>query len=140
MFVLTACVFGSNDTLASFYKKILKVEATNKLDLSGLGLRFFPLEITVMTNLLHLSLANNKISEIPYTINRIIDLEIFDLRRNLLEILPDLSGFEGLAELYLDYNSLDHLHPSIGALTDLENLVRSEFALRCLALVACLFL
>jgi len=140
VFVLTECVFGRNDTLASFYKKILKVEATNKLDLSGLGLRFFPLEITVMTNLLHLSLANNKISEIPHTINRIIDLEICDLRRNQLKILPDLSGFEGLAELYLDYNSLDHLHPSIGVLTDLENLVMSVFALRCLSLVACLFL
>ena len=45
-------IFKSNETLASFYKKILKVENTNKLDLSGLSLKFFPREITVMTNLL----------------------------------------------------------------------------------------
>jgi Leucine-rich repeat (LRR) protein len=112
-----------NDTLATFYKKVLKVENTNKLDLSGLGLRFFPMEITVMTNLLHLNLSNNNIKEIPYGIIRLVDLETCDLRRNKLEILPDLSKFEGLAELYLQYNSLDHLHPSLGALTDLEFLV-----------------
>ena len=117
--------FGSNDTLASFYQKILKVEATNKLDLSGLGLRFFPMEITVMTNLLHLNLSNNKIKEIPYGIVRLIDLETCDLRRNQLEILPDIHEFEGLAELYLEYNNLEYLHPSIGVLTDLEFLVRT---------------
>lgn len=47
-------------------------------------------------------------------------METCDLRRNQIEILPDMSAFEGLAELYLDYNSLDHLHPSIGVMTDLE--------------------
>lgn len=116
-------MLGSNDTLASFYQKILKVEATNKLDLSGLGLRFFPMEITVMTNLLHLNLSNNKIKEIPYGIVRLIDLETCNLSRNHLEILPDIHEFEGLAELYLEYNKLEYLHPSIGVLTDLENLV-----------------
>ena len=77
-----------------------------------------------MTNLLHLNLSNNKMKEIPYGIVRLIDLETCDLRRNNLEILPDMHEFEGLAELYLDYNSFEYLHPSIGVLTDLEFLVR----------------
>jgi Leucine-rich repeat (LRR) protein len=48
-----------------------------------------------------------------------------------LEILPDIHEFEGLAELYLEYNKLEDLHPSIGVLTDLEFLVRTlKFAFR----------
>jgi Leucine-rich repeat (LRR) protein len=113
-------ILRGTDTLVSFYKKILKVENSKRLSLDGLHLKNFPEEITVMTDLLHLSLAHNKIREIPVSILKIKDLETLDLRDNKIHRLPRMARFEGLAEFYIQNNNLAYIPPSVGLMTDLE--------------------
>ena len=80
---------------------------TRALDLDGLGLKVFPLEIVAMSSLKVLSIRDNEIEVIPPVIGRMIGLEKLNLDRNRLIQLPvELGGVVALSELTLEGNDL----------------------------------
>lgn len=73
--------------------------------------------LSKFTRLLHLSLANLALEEVPQEILGLATLEILDLSGNRLKELPDLSALQSLKILVLNENLLEALPASLAELT-----------------------
>lgn len=108
--------------------------------LFGIGLTSIPSTIRSLTNLVHLCVANNIITDLSHFLNdnKLQELSILDLSENCLAILPDslfelrnlsvldishnwmkktipklLSQLDSLVELYLEWNRLEYIPEDI---------------------------
>ena len=115
------------------YQKALKriQEAKNNnataLNLNGLQLTKFPIEILELTGLTGLNLSGNQLTSIPETIGLLTGLEKFFLSDNKLTTLPVTIGqLTRLGSLNLRDNQLSTIPDGIGKLTDLYYLNLSK--------------
>ncbi|MEI6243163.1 MAG: leucine-rich repeat domain-containing protein, partial [Chlamydiota bacterium] len=92
------------------------VQAITSLYLSNAGLTQIPAEISLFTNLTHLSLSQNAIKHIPTNIfQRLIQLQWIDLCYNQIQVLPP-TLFQGLIQLRmlcLHYNQIQVVPPPL---------------------------
>jgi len=75
-------------------------------------------------SLWRLNAANNKIRTIPRSIGKLSKLRHLDLQRNEIsgELPEELGELVSLVSLRLEYNSVTHLHISVGQMTALKDL------------------
>ena len=83
---------------------------SHRLDVNSHKLQVLPPEISVLTNLFHLSLGNNKLKQLP----------------------PEIGKLQNLKWLYMGQNEIETLPPEIGLLTKLESLGLSNNRLKTL--------
>ncbi|WP_420317119.1 FG-GAP-like repeat-containing protein [Ekhidna sp.] len=96
--------FGVNGVLPL---EIGNAIALDSLILDNLNLQdTIPIEIGDLPNLIYLSLNGNSIVAIPPEITNLSTLDYLDLANNRLENIPDLTGFSGLSFLDLVGNNL----------------------------------
>lgn len=119
---------NDNDKLNSLVlRRILKSRSTGRLDLTGLGLTKFPMEIFEITNqdapLTDLQISNNKIYHIPNELGDLQLLERLGLAGNRLTKLPESIGnLKRLQGLWAHGNLLRTIPASICECTSLRNL------------------
>ncbi len=93
------------------------------LDLSGLGLTQLPESIGELSQLRHLSVADNRLTSLPESIGRLTQLQEVYFSGNQLTSLPESIGqLSGLLSLYLFDNRLTSLPDTIGQLSWLQTL------------------
>jgi Leucine-rich repeat (LRR) protein len=93
------------------------------LDLSANGLSELPEAICNLTNLKSLDLNYNALTELPEIIGNLTNLTYLDVRSNNLNKLPDTIGnLTNLTHLDLSINELSELPDIIGNLTNLTRL------------------
>ncbi|WP_425389778.1 leucine-rich repeat domain-containing protein [Ekhidna sp.] len=96
--------FGVNGPLPS---EIASAIALDSLILNNMGLNdTIPLEIGSLPNLVYLNLNGNQISSVPPELTGLSSIDQIDLANNQLEDLPDLTAFTGLSLLNLVGNNL----------------------------------
>ncbi|MBF0426456.1 MAG: leucine-rich repeat domain-containing protein [Magnetococcales bacterium] len=99
-------------------------EASEVLDLSGLGLAELPPEIGQFGHVRRLFLADNHLTTLPPEIAQLTALELLDVRRNRLRDLPAaLATLPNLAYLWLGGNDLVALPPVVTRIPGLQRLV-----------------
>ena len=96
--------------------------STKRLQLQGLGLTSFPLQILILSNTLeYLDLFDNQIEEIPESIGDFTSLNTLCLRKNKIRHLPSrFSRLVRLVSLELQDNNLMELPSHINHLTNLK--------------------
>lgn len=83
-------------------------ESILKLDLSDLGIRFIPSEVSFFTEIADLNLSSNYIDLLPDFLKDLGKLKKLNLYDNTLTVLPDdFSDWTHLEEINLKDNSLD---------------------------------
>jgi Leucine-rich repeat (LRR) protein len=88
-----------------------------------MDINVLPRMIGNLTNLTHLYLRDNKLTELPDTIGNLTNLTHLHLNCNKLTELPDTIGnLKNLTQLHLSYNKLIELSDKIGNLKNLTQL------------------
>jgi hypothetical protein len=101
-------------------QEVIEQKATT-LDLSECELGVLPESIDSLTQIVWLSLDNNRLETLPESIGSLTNLEGLDLGNNQLHNLPESIGnLVRLQTLYLYNNQLQTLPDSLGNLTQLE--------------------
>jgi Leucine-rich repeat (LRR) protein len=100
-----------------------QLNSIQTLELSRLGLRAIPPEISAFTQLHRLSLDNNQISSIPDSLSNLSQLEQLDLNYNQIVSIPNsLSNLSQLQELGLANNQISSIPDSLSNLSQLQRL------------------
>lgn len=93
------------------------------LELRGLNLEQFPIEITKLVSLKKLFLDENSIQSIPREIVQLKNLRELDLRGNLLEDLPsEIDSLKSLERLFLGVNKFKTFPEQVMRLKNLKHL------------------
>lgn len=88
--------------------------------LAGANIKKFPLEITLLENLVILNLNDNKIDSIPINIKLLKNLKELYLRNNNIKIFPsELNELSNLEILRLSYNSIKSVDISLPKIREL---------------------
>ena len=99
------------------------INGVQALNLSGLGLKVLPKEISRFLGLTSLDLRDNQLSSLPESFGALTGLTSLDLSGNRLTSLPKSFGaLTRLTTLNLNSNRLTNLPESLGALTRLTEL------------------
>jgi 5-methylcytosine-specific restriction enzyme subunit McrC len=78
-------------------------------DFTGLGIKLIPSNIIKLKNILFLTLANNKLYNLPIEICRLKKLIVLDISNNYLKILPpELIGLKSLKKLIIDKEMVEN--------------------------------
>ena len=98
-----------------------------ELYLSHSNITNIPESINSLINLKILYLSNNKITSIPESIGSLVNLQKLYLYDNQITSIPkSISSLINLQELYLHYNKITSIPESIGTLINLQELVLSN--------------
>jgi len=109
--------------IVSFLSQIFFAQRTGRLDMSGTGMTVVPPEVTSLTKLSKLKLADNKISVIPVAVGLMTGLVELNMSNNLITEIPsDIGHAISLTELNLGGNAITRLPIEIGLLTNLTYL------------------
>jgi Leucine-rich repeat (LRR) protein len=101
----------------------MQLNGVRILDLSRLGLKAIPPEISALTQLQMLILSNNQISSIPDSLGSLSQLTTLYLQNNQIGIISDsLGSLSQLQTLYLQNNQIGIISDSLGSLSQLQTL------------------
>ena len=118
---------GKDPQERSVQKAVLRAKETGRLDLSGLGLRHFPVLANAVPQVHELHLSGNRISELSPNIQGFERLTLLNIDNNNLEYLPEeIGSLRLLRELHLDSNQLRKLPTAIANLANLTNLTANS--------------
>ena len=108
--------YYNNIDIAYQHEKEAKV-----LDLRNQNLTELPYKINALVNLEVLILDGNQLTEIPYSLSSLSNLKTLSIRNNnLTGISYSISNLKNLNELILDGNQLTDIPYSLTSLTNLE--------------------
>jgi internalin A len=100
-----------------------KQEKATVLDLSNMGFKTVPPEISQLTYLKRIFLSNNQITEFPEAVTNLFSLEDLSLSNNQISEIPDAIGkLVNLKELSLWGNKISKISDSIVQLENLEEI------------------
>jgi Leucine-rich repeat (LRR) protein len=101
----------------------MQLNGVQTLDLSQLGLKAIPSEISALTQLQCLSLDYNQISSIPDSLGSLSQLQRLFLDHNQISCIPDsLGNLSQLQLLNLENNQVSIIPDSLGKLSQLQTL------------------
>jgi Leucine-rich repeat (LRR) protein len=100
-----------------------QVNGVQTLNLSGLGLKAIPPEISALTQLQILVLSNNQVSSIPDSLSNLSQLQWLCLSNNKISSIPDsFNNLSQLQTLDLGNNLISGIPNSLGSLSQLKTL------------------
>jgi hypothetical protein len=104
-----------------------KARVTRQLNVSGMGLTFFPAEITGCKNLEYLNLDNNYISVLPLNISSLQSLQELSLYQNNIDTLPQsISKLRKLIAVNLASNNLTEFPDQLMIMKNIKWLCLSD--------------
>ena len=118
-------VAGGNAAILSYLRRSYSAVIHRQLDLSGFGLKQFPLmALSTPTTLTSLSLNDNHLEEVPSELATITGLVMLSLSNNHISVLPAqmFTGMPVLKSLNVGGNPLEKLPLTLGGLSKLEYL------------------
>jgi Leucine-rich repeat (LRR) protein len=100
-----------------------QLNGVRTLNLSRLGLKAIPPELSALTQLQNLVLSENQISSIPDSLSNLSQLQMLFLSDNQISSIPDsLSKLSQLKTLYLSDNQISSIPDSLSNLSQLQGL------------------
>jgi Leucine-rich repeat (LRR) protein len=110
-----------------------QLNGVQTLDLSRLGLKVIPPEISVLTQLQNLNLSSNQISCIPDSLSNLSQLQLLSLSNNKISSIPDsLGSLSQLQGLYLHHNQISSIPDSLSSLPQLQGLDLIDNQISCI--------
>jgi Leucine-rich repeat (LRR) protein len=136
LFVFNGPAPTSPDEIKAWLKdptNAAQLNGVQMLDLSRLGLKAIPPEISTLTQLQSLALSDNQISCIPDSLSSLSQLQGLFLENNQISGIPDsLGSLSQLQELYLQSNQISSIPDSLSKLSQLRDLNLAHNQISCI--------